>query len=206
MPTVKTLIAVGVVVAILSGTGLVYTLVASLPPQSTYTVHFVQRGSQSGSLLFYGSSTGLMAELNYTVRPDTTSNSTKVGAGFGFLVWHANGISIKSLNLTFSLGPPPTGVWVSQLSYDTAGYPPLTVVNQNFTGGVGEVSGAFLTLTGFPPTNPTVLYGVGLSYPAGSSEAAVGGTSVQVQAVFQSGTNIPFVEQTYVGSFGFNLA
>src|SRR5437660_3612077 len=57
------------------------------------------------------------------------ANNTMQGVGFGFRLWHAQGINIERVNLTFDIGPSPADVWVSQFSYYTGSNPPLRFAN-----------------------------------------------------------------------------
>jgi hypothetical protein len=146
----------------------------------------------------------MITEFNFSTTYTNTNNTQQV-VGFSFSIWHAQGFSIESVNLTFYIGPSPADVWVTQFNYYTDGHPPLQFEDTNFTGGVTGVSGAFLTLSGFPPENPTTLYGVGLTYKDVPLPAGIGSTSVLVQMVLFSGSGMPFVGEAYAGQLGFNL-
>jgi hypothetical protein len=156
------------------------------------------------ALYFKGPSGEVIAEFNFSTTY-VTANDTQQGVGFGFQLWHAQGFNIERVNMTLAVGPSPAEVWVTGFNYDTGGYPPLDFQNANFSGGPTGVSGAVLTLSAFPPPNPTTEYGVGLAYKNAELPAAVGSTTVFVQLVLSSGSGIPFAGDTYTGQFGFNL-
>jgi hypothetical protein len=156
-----------------------------------------------GTLYLKGSSGETLAELNFTAAFGG-GNGTK-GVSFGFQLWHAQGFNIKLVNLTFGIGPYPADVWVTGFNYYTDGYAPLSFQNANYSGGSTGVSGAVLTLSGFPSQNPTALYGVGLAYKNAELPADIGSTTVLVQLVLTSTSEIPFVGDTYAGQTGFNL-
>ena|SRR5438552_446878 len=161
--------------------------------------------SPDSSTLYFKSSSGeTLAKFNFTTRY-VNANNTMQGVGFGFRLWHAQGINIERVNLTFDIGPSPADVWVRQFSYYTGSNPPLRFANANFSRGSVGVSGAVLTLSGFPTQNPSTLYGVGLAYKNADLPARIGSTSVSIQMVLASGSGIPFVGDTYTGQSGFNL-
>jgi hypothetical protein len=167
--------------------------------------NLVRAPSPEWSTLYFNSPSGeMLAEFNFSTSY-LAANNTQQGAGFGFQLWHAQGFKVDFVNLTFCIGPSPEDVWVTGFNYYTDGYAPLGFENANFSGGPTGVSGAVLTLSSFPPPNPTTEYGVGLSYKNAELPAAIGSTSVIVQMVLTSGSGIPFAGDTYSGQFGFNL-
>ena len=173
--------------------------------QNTMSGNVTREPSPEWSTLqFQSSSDERIAEFNFSTTY-TNTNNTQQGVGFGFSMWHAQGFSIESVNLTFYIGPSPADVWVTQFDYYTDNHSLLRFENTNFTGGATGVSGAFITLSGFPPENPTTLYGVGLTYKDVLLPAGIGSTSVIVQMVLVSGSGMPFVGEAYTGQFGFNL-
>ena len=168
--------------------------------------NLVRSPSPEWSTLYFDNPSGeTLAKFNFSTSY-MTANNTQQSAGFGFQLWHAQGFKIQLVNLTFTIGPSPSDVWVTQFNYDTGGYAPLDFENANFSGGPTGVSGAVTTLSSFPPPNPTTEYGVGLTYKNAELPAAIGSTSVTVQMVLTSGSGIPFAGDTYSGQFGFNLA
>lgn len=165
----------------------------------------VRGTSPEWSTLYFRSSSGnILAEFNFSTTY-LVVNTTQQAVTFGFRLWHVQGVNIERVNLTFDVAPWPADVWVSQFNYDTGGYAPLHVEDTNFSGGPTGVSGGVLTLSAFPPENPTTVYGVGLAYKNAELPADVGSTSVSVEVVLASGSGLPFVGNTYVGRFGFNL-
>ena len=174
---------------------------------NTMSASFAGSPSPGWSTLYFKSASGvLLAEFNYSTARLLTANSTGNAAAFGFKVWHATGFSVQGLNLTFSIGPYPAKVWMSQFSYYTGNYPTLDTKNVNYTGGPSEVSGAVLTLSGFPASgDPSTIYSVGLSYGNTATPETVGSTSVMVQMVLVSGSGVPYVGELYSGASGFNL-
>jgi len=178
-----------------------------------YESHNTMSGSTTRSVspelstLHFTSASGeLLAEFNFSTVRLFDANSTATAAAWGFQIWHAPGFSVQALNITFSIGPSPARVWVSQLSYDTGSNPPLDMRNLNYTGGPSEASGAVLTLSGFPSSeNPSTLYSVGLSYGSAATPESVGSTSVLVQMTLASGSGVQYAGETYSGSSGFNL-
>jgi hypothetical protein len=144
-----------------------------------------------------------VAEINVT-SASVEGNTTK-GVSFGFQLWHAQGFNIKLVNITLGVGPYPAAVWVTGFNYYTDGQAPLDFKNENYSGGPTDVSGAVLTLSGFPPQNPSTLYGVGLAYENAELPTSIGSTTVLVQFVLTSSSGIPFVGNTYAGQTAFNL-
>ena len=94
---------------------------------------------------------------------------------------------------------------MTAFNYDTEGYSGLNFENVNYSGGPAGVSGAVVTLSGFPPLNPTTLYGVGLAYKNAELPTGIGSTAVLVQLVLTSASGVPFVGDTYAGQVGSNL-
>jgi len=167
--------------------------------------NLVRSPSPKWSTLYFDNPSGeTLAEFNFSTSY-TNANNTQQDAGFGFQIWHAQGYKIQLVNLTFSIGPSPSDVWITQFNYDTGGCAPLDFQNVNSSGGPTGVSGAVITLSSFPPPNPATEYGVGLTYKNAELLAAIGSTSVTVQMVLTSGSGIPFAGDTYNGQFGFNL-
>jgi hypothetical protein len=160
-------------------------------------------GPKWNTLLLESSSGETIAELNVT-SASFGGNTTK-GVSFGFQLWHAKGYIIEQVNMTIAVGPFPADVWVTAFNYDTGGYPPLDFENANFSGGPTGVSGAVLTLSGFPAQNPTTLYGVGLAYKDAELPAQIGSTTILVQFVLTSTSGIPFVGDSYAGQVASNL-
>ena len=147
-----------------------------------------------------------VAEFNYTIGAPPVNASETPLLLFGFRVWHAPGVELGEQNMTFSIGFPAK-VWVTGPNYDADGNAPLTVVNRNFTGGPGEVSGAVLTLSGFPSNeNPTVLYGVGIRFQNGTSTALIPAGSMTAQLVLGGASTYPLVGEEYAGEVGSTLA
>jgi hypothetical protein len=161
-------------------------------------------GPEWSALYFKGPSGVTLAELNFSTAR-MGGNATRQEVSFGFQLWHAKGFNINQVNMTISIGPSPADVWVNGFDYYSGAYPPIDFENANFSGGPAGVSGAVLTLSGFPSSNPTTEYGVGLAYGNAELPAAIGSTSVLVQMVLTSGSGIPFAGDLYSGQFGFNL-
>ena len=156
---------------------------------------------------YFNESGRTVAEFEYSVSAPPVNASKAPLLIFGFKVWHASGVELSELNLTFSIGFPAK-VWVSGgPNYDSDGNAPVTVVNRNFTGGLGEVSGAVLTLSGFPSgENPTVLYGVGIKFQNGTSTALIPAGSMTAQLDLGGASTYPFVGEEYAGEVGSTLA
>ena len=92
----------------------------------------VRSPSPEWSTLYFDSPSGeTVAEFNFSTSY-AAANNTEQGAGFGFQLWHAPGFKIQLVNLTFSIGPSPAKVWVTQFSYDTGGYAPLDFEKRQF--------------------------------------------------------------------------
>lgn len=155
------------------------------------------------NVLSLGSSGETLAEINITSA--TFEGNTTGAVSFGLQLWHAQGLNIKLVNLTFGIGPYPADVWVTGFNYDSAGHVPLDFENENYSGGPTGASGAVVTLSGFPSQNPTTLYGIGLAYKNAELPAGIGSTVVLVQLVLTSASGIPFVGNTYKGQTTFNL-
>ncbi len=174
--------------------------------QSAMTGKVVRLAGQSWSTLYFESSSGrTVAEFNFTDATVGIENSTAGTVSWVFRIWHAPGFSFQSLNLTFSIGPWPANVWVSQFNYYTGDNPPLDVTNMNYSGGPSGDSGAVLTLSGFPAAeNPTQPYGIGLTYNA-LATSEIGSTGVWVQLVLGTNSGVPLIGESYSGEFGFNL-
>jgi hypothetical protein len=160
-------------------------------------------GPKWNTLLLKSSAGETLAELNVS-SASFEGNATKE-VGFGFQLWHAKGFSIERVNMTIAVGPFPADVWVTAFNYDTGGYPPLGFQNANFSGGPTGVSGAVLTLSGFPPQNPTILYGVGLAYKNAELPAQIGSTTFLVQIVLTAPSGVPFIGDSYTGQVASNL-
>jgi hypothetical protein len=161
-------------------------------------------GSELSVVYFRSGAGEVLAEFSFSASY-MSANGTQEGVSFGFTLWHAQGFNIERANMTFAIGPSPADVWVNGFNYDTNGYPPLDFENANFSGGPAGVSGAVLTLSAFPPLNPSTEYGVGLAYKNVVLPAAMASTSVTIQLVLSSGSGIPFVGDTYSGQCVFNL-
>jgi hypothetical protein len=201
----KKLVYAIVAVAILAVGGLYLSGFQAYQNQSSISGNLVRSPSPEWSALYFkGPSGEVLADFNFSTTL-VDGNGTRQGVSFGFLLWHATGFNIERVNMTFAIGPSPADVWVTAFNYDTGGYPSLDFENANFSGGPTGVSGAVVTLSAFPPPNPTTEYGVGLAYKNAELPAAIGSTSVSVQLVLSSGSGIPFAGDTYTGQFGFNL-
>jgi hypothetical protein len=160
-----------------------------------------------GASTFEASSGTILATFNFTVSGPLSGNTSVLERDFGFFVWHADGVNLDYLNLTFNAPAPELNIRLDGPNYYTGGYPPVQTTFTNISAsGPGQISGEVLTMSGFPQQqNPTATFGMGIIFSAGTMENETGGTFLSVTVGLSGPSGNPFLWEAYSGTTSFNI-